>query len=183
MDERNGYYFEEHKYLSWDGQAYSVLEDPVDNMAIWQEWEQFKQTWEDKKGLHSHLTLIEAALRKLPDILTGQVTATDILFPNSSIELVEGIYKQNAVADYYNQRLASILVNYLQQRQRHQKPVRILEIGAGTGGSTAEVLKRIQPYHDSIDEYAYTDISKSFCCSPKSTLVTGKTGSLIECLM
>ncbi|WP_237708014.1 SDR family NAD(P)-dependent oxidoreductase [Bacillus spizizenii] len=154
--------FEEHKYLSWDGQAYSVLEDPVDNMAIWQEWEQFKQTWEDEKGMQSHLTLIEATLRKLPDILTGQVTATDILFPNSSIELVEGIYKQNAVADYYNQRLASILVNYLQQRQRHQKPVRILEIGAGTGGSTAEVLKRIQPYHDSIDEYAYTDISKLF---------------------
>lgn len=156
--------FEEHKYLSWGDQTYTVLLEPVDVTAIWEEWDQFKQTWSNDQDMRSHFTLLEATLQRLPDILTGQVAATDILFPDSSMEQVEGIYKQNAVADYYNQHLATMLVNYLQYRQQHQpeKPVRILEIGAGTGGSTAEVLKQIHPYQDSIQEYAYTDISRAF---------------------
>ncbi|MBO1582984.1 SDR family NAD(P)-dependent oxidoreductase [Bacillus sp. XF8] len=159
--------FEEQNYLSWDGQAYTILAQPIDNIMVWQEWDRFKQTWEEERGMGSHFTLIEATLQQLPEILTGQIMATDILFPNSSMERVEGIYKQNVVSDYYNQHLAAIIVNYLQQRQRHQnkKLIRILEIGAGTGGSTAEILKQIQPYQEYIDEYTYTDISKAFLLS------------------
>src|SRR5699024_7418778 len=39
--------------------------------------------------------------------------------------------------------------------------IRIIEAGAGTGGTSATVLKRIKAYSDYVD-YVYTDISKSF---------------------
>ncbi|WP_143663310.1 methyltransferase, partial [Streptomyces bobili] len=40
-------------------------------------------------------------------------------------------------------------------------PVRILEIGAGTGGTTAAVLDALAPYGDGI-EYVFTDVSAAF---------------------
>ncbi|MBV2240622.1 hypothetical protein KQR57_05015 [Bacillus inaquosorum] len=79
--------------------------------------------------------MVEHTLRSLPRILTGEVLATDIIFPNSSMELVEGIYQNNAVADYFNNLLAQKVIDYIQERLR-QNPdarIRIIEIGAGTG--------------------------------------------------
>ena len=43
-----------------------------------------------------------------------------------------------------------------------EKTVRILEIGAGTGGTSAMVFKALRPYAESIEEYCYTDLSKAF---------------------
>ncbi|MCX7366161.1 MAG: beta-ketoacyl synthase N-terminal-like domain-containing protein [Alphaproteobacteria bacterium] len=40
--------------------------------------------------------------------------------------------------------------------------IRILEVGAGTGGTTAALLPRLAPFRLNIVEYAYTDLSKAF---------------------
>src|SRR5699024_4907681 len=48
---------------------------------------------------------------------------------------------------------------------QNNTPIRILEVGAGTGGSTDEILKQIKPFHAMVAEYAYTDISKAFLLS------------------
>ena len=79
----------------------------------------------------------------MPEILTGKASATDILFPNSSMDLVEGVYKNNQVADYFNDVLADTLTAYLQERlkQEPEAKIRILEIGAGTGGTSAAVIQ------------------------------------------
>src|SRR5437660_290064 len=47
-------------------------------------------------------------------------------------------------------------------RQDPSARVRILEAGAGTGGTSAPVLARLKPYADHIAEYCYTDISQAF---------------------
>src|SRR5439155_3903675 len=83
---------------------------------------------------------------------------------NSAMELVEGIYKNNQVADYFNGVLADTVVSYIQERvnQDPSEGIRILEIGAGTGGTSAHVFKKLTPYQKHIQEYCYTDISKAF---------------------
>jgi SAM-dependent methyltransferase len=55
-------------------------------------------------------------------------------------------------------------VIYLQERLKHDKQarIRILEIGAGTGGTTRQVLQMLQPYQASIAEYCYSDVSEAF---------------------
>src|SRR5581483_9193396 len=110
------------------------------------------------------VTLVDATLRALPAILQGQRPATEVMFPNSSMALVEGIYKGNAVADYFNEVLAETLISYIEARLREapQAQLRIVEIGAGTGGTSKALFERLTPHAGHVAEYCYTDVSKAF---------------------
>ena len=136
--------------LRYDGKTYSAAaaaSEAIDH--LWQKWDAQKQLWAQDPALKAQLVLAEATLRALPDIVTGKVPATDVMFPESSMELVEGIYKNNPVADYFNQCLADTVAAYLEQRIGNDASdnasgrIRILEIGAGTGGTSAAVLKKM----------------------------------------
>ena len=137
----------------------------------WAEWESRKSAWLEDEQLRARVALLEVALRGLPDILTGRRAATSILFPNSSLELVEGIYKNNRTADYYNDVVAEMVAGYVDQRRRQDASVklRLVEIGAGTGGTTARVLEKLRGYEPWIGEYCYTDISKAFLLHAERT--------------
>ena len=138
---------------------------PVDLKALWREWDERKQAWLADSDQQAPVLLVERCLRALPEILTGKCQATDIMFPNGSMELVQGIYKGNVVADYFNEVLGDTVVAYIRERlARDPAPegIRILEIGAGTGGTTAMVLPKLQPFQAHIREYCYTDISRAF---------------------
>ena len=132
--------------------------------VLWKEWDQAKIDWTRNSEQDPHVLLLEACLNGLPDILTGKRSATDIMFPNSSMQLVEGIYKNNVIADFFNEALASMVAKYIQERVQKDPStkIRILEIGAGTGGTTTILLSILQPYRSQIEEYSYTDLSKSF---------------------
>src|SRR6266545_2488790 len=152
-------------YLHYDGKSCSVIDTtPVDMSAAWEEWDRKKSEWLDDPNMKAQVLLVETTLRSLPEILTGKRLATDIMFPNSSMALVEGVYKNNVVADYFNEVLADTVVTYVQERVKQDPAarMRILEIGAGTGGTSAMVLRKLKPHRDQIEEYCYTDISKAF---------------------
>jgi acyl transferase domain-containing protein/ubiquinone/menaquinone biosynthesis C-methylase UbiE len=154
-----------NNYLKYDGKSCHVKDTtPIDIDAVWKQWDQQKKSWLENPDRKAQIVLLEATMKALPEILTGKQLATDIIFPNSSLELVEGIYKNNLVADYFNEVLADTVAAYIQERlqQDSSTPMRILEIGAGTGGTSAMVFSKIQPYRDQIQEYCYTDISKAF---------------------
>jgi acyl transferase domain-containing protein/enoyl-CoA hydratase/carnithine racemase/acyl carrier protein len=130
----------------------------------WQAWAKAKQDSFADANLSAAIELVEACLRALPDILSGRTRATDILFPDSSMRRVEGIYRNNAVADYFNRILGESLVAAIEVRLQKDPDaqLRILEIGAGAGGTTATILPLLAPYRQHIAEYAYTDLSKAF---------------------
>jgi polyketide synthase PksM len=151
--------------LRFDGQrAETQGMRVVDLQVAWAEWAQRKASWPDTPGLRAQATLVETTLQALPDILSGRVSATDVMFPESSMRLVEGVYKDNPVADHFNQLLADAVVAFVQARLRQdpQARLRLLEIGAGTGGSSVLLFERLRPYAAHIDEYCYTDLSKAF---------------------
>src|SRR5205085_10678790 len=119
-----------------------ILATSMDVTAFWHEWDRSKASWladPDKKAL---LVLLETTLRALPEILSGKRRATDVIFPNSSMELVEDIYKRNDLADRFNATLAATVVDYVRARRASGAPagLRILEIGAGTGGTSGMVF-------------------------------------------
>ncbi len=149
----------ENFYGRWFEESQSILERqqylkrtengyiPICSMEnideLWKEWNQQKSNLLQDDNMKAMVTLVETALKALPEILTGKASATDILFPDSSMDLVEGVYKNNQVADYFNEVLADTLTAYLQERLK-QEPgakIRILEIGAGTGGTSAAVFQ------------------------------------------
>jgi polyketide synthase PksM len=132
--------------------------------ALWAAWENKKAGWAINPNLDAQIVLLEACLKGLPNILIGKQLATDIMFPNSSMKLVEGIYKDNALADLYNEVLGETLKACIKQKLQADKTsnIRILEIGAGTGGTTAKLLLLLQEFAGVITEYCYTDVSKAF---------------------
>lgn len=135
---------------------------------------------EEYPGIKSHITLLTKCIEKYPEILRGETKATEIIFPGSSMELVESIYKGNETVDYYNSIVSGCIKEYLRNRlttgERTEK-IKILEVGAGTGGTSDSVLKAINCYKDDI-KYYYTDISPAFINHGKKQY--GKANPFVE---
>lgn len=130
----------------------------------WTAWRSLKDASHDDHSLIAQMDLVERALRALPDVLTGRRLATDVLFPDSSMGSVASVYARNAVADHFNSVLCDALEAQLRDRLDRDpgRRFRILEIGAGTGGTSAMVFERLKPFEAAIEEYTYTDVSRSF---------------------
>ncbi|WP_160716715.1 SDR family NAD(P)-dependent oxidoreductase [Chitinophaga solisilvae] len=150
--------------LQTDGENYMLSGKMPDADALWAAWEQQCAAWENDPGMHARAILVNATLKALPDILCGRKHAVQLMFPDSSMKLVENIYRNNQVADYCNEVIADCVVACLEDHRKNKpgQPLRILEIGAGTGGTSVPVFKKLKPFRDSIGEYCYTDISKAF---------------------
>ncbi|WP_106793599.1 SDR family NAD(P)-dependent oxidoreductase [Aquimarina sp. Aq78] len=131
---------------------------------IWSKWNIEKEKYLQNPDRKAWVTLVHDCLEKLPEVLQGNVLATDIIFPNSSMDKVEGVYKNNLQSDTFNEIIANAIVAYVHQRLQLEPKakLRILEIGAGTGGTSAIVFSKLQPFKKSIEKYCYTDLSKAF---------------------
>ncbi|SHN35289.1 type I polyketide synthase [Rhizobacter sp. OV335] len=90
----------------------------------------------------------------LGDILAGRADPLHHLFPNGSAELAEALYRDAPEAKAYNQLLRETVRVALARLPAGQK-LRILEVGGGTGGSTAWVAPMLPA--DRCD-YLFTDI-------------------------
>lgn len=131
---------------------------------LWREWETAKPAWQGNPDLAATHLLVETTLRAFPDILTGRRPATEVIFPGGSLELVQNAYTTNPASAFFNQVLAADLVARLRRRARALKgdALRILEIGAGTGATSAVVLEALRSARLDVREYCYTDISRVF---------------------
>jgi len=153
-------------YPEWRAATRRFLADaPAVALPLaWAKWESAKTQELAAPDLAAAVALADACLQALPDILAGRTRATEVIFPDASMRRVEGVYRDNAVADYFNDLLADALVSAIEARLADDPGarLRLLEIGAGTGGTTARLLPRLAPYATNIEEYAYTDLSKAF---------------------
>ena len=158
-------------HLRYDAQrrAYVPISDAArhgeDELAeAWRRWDEHKGMWLADADLKAGVILVETTMRALGDILTGKRRATDVMFPDSSMRLVEGTNQGNKIADFFNGVLADTVIAYIRERQaRGAEALRILEIGAGTGGTSAMLLAKLRELNGHpVREYCYTDISRGF---------------------
>ena len=104
---------------------------------------------------------IESALLRrcgeaLAEVLRGRADPLELLFS-----------AEPSAADLYSKSPAARRINHFVGRTVQEavsglpagRRLRILEVGAGTGGTTAEVLRRLPPGQS---DYTYTDISAGF---------------------
>lgn len=114
--------------------------------------------------MQAFIDLLVPCVTHLPEILIGETMATDILFPDFSMELVENVYKIHPTTAYCNQLVAHTTLAYIERglsKLNSTEKVQIVEVGAGTGGTSSAVLNTIDAYANKI-EYFYTDISRVF---------------------
>jgi SAM-dependent methyltransferase/acyl carrier protein len=115
----------------------------------------------DMKG---YVDLLWTCGRNLAAVLRGVVPATDVMFPGSSAALVEAVYQQNEVADFFNGIVARSVKEAFEAWLAcadEGDTFRILEIGAGVGATTAAVLSAMARRHHRMT-YDYSDISPAF---------------------
>nr|ABM63527.1 BryB [Candidatus Endobugula sertula] len=153
-------------YLEWkdDSVAAAQALESESQEAWWSRWNTEYKHYQNDPEKKTLAILINDCLQALPGVLSGEQLITDIIFPNGSMEKMEGLYKNNRIADYCNQCVGDLLVQFIEARLSRDANarIRIIEIGAGTGGTTAIVLPMLQAYQDHIDTYCYTDVSKAF---------------------
>ncbi|OKP94478.1 non-ribosomal peptide synthetase [Paenibacillus sp. P32E] len=113
--------------------------------------------------LSPYVALLDTCLEAYPEVLTGKLDHMQVLFPDGSKSRVEPIYKGNALVDYYNKTVASLIRRIVEARLKANpgEVVKVLEIGAGTGGTSVFVFDALKDLREQI-EYYYTDISPGF---------------------
>src|SRR5690606_2271434 len=60
--------------------------------------------------------LLSRCIEAIPDILSGTVRATEVLFPAGSMELVSNIYRSNEFSDAFNDVVAQTIRQHVQAR-------------------------------------------------------------------
>ena len=107
--------------------------------------------------LQYQITLTRRCGEQLGGILTGKIDPLDLLFPGGSTADAEALYRNSPEAKVYNALTQRILAEIAGRQP--EKPLRILEIGAGTGGTTSAVVPALK---NRCAEYVFTDISQLF---------------------
>lgn len=122
-----------------------------------------REVLEKFPGLQAQIKLLDHCFEHYSEVLSGQRDYMLVLFPEGKLDLVESIYRNSPILDYYNQTVAEITKAYGSQLQK--KPLRIIEVGAGTGSTTHLILPNLQ----NLDyEYTYTDVSFVFLNKAKN---------------
>ena len=102
------------------------------------------------------LAYLRMAAERLPETLTGAALATDLLFTDGEAGAAEDLYR-----DWFlpcNVVVADAL-GALMEAWPHDRPLRVLEVGAGIGSATEHVLPRLPADRC---HYTYTDVSPFF---------------------
>ncbi len=98
--------------------------------------------------------VVEACLTTFGPLLRGEVAAPEVLFPGGAMHLVEGLYRDLPETRAIRDEVVSLAA-------AASSPFRILEIGAGTGGTSVGVLAGLSGFDDRV-HYDYTDVSSAF---------------------
>jgi len=91
-------------------------------------------------------------------ILAGRESPLSTLFPDGSFDLASKLYEGAGQLRYVNGIAAAALRDWIAARPP-TAPVRVLEIGAGTGGTTSSLVPLLP---DDRARYDYTDVSDVF---------------------
>ncbi|SMF69245.1 amino acid adenylation domain-containing protein [Tistlia consotensis] len=152
-----------------------VLEEPGIE-AAWHGWEEGRAEWLADPQLFAVVDLFDACLRALPEVLSGKARATDVIFPDGSLDRVAGLYAGRPYPDSLNLQVAAAVEAFLRHRREAdgRTRLRVLEIGAGTGGTSAKVLPVLDPWGEAIGEYCFTDVSGAFLLAAQERFGEGR---------
>src|SRR5262249_6619472 len=92
----------------------------------------------------------------LPGLLRDEVLPQVLLFPEGDMTTALGAYQDNTVNRYLNAMVAEVVHAAAKERAG---TLRVLELGAGVGGTTAAVLTSL---NDCEMNYLFTDVSRFF---------------------
>ena len=106
-------------------------------------------------------TLLRLAGRRLANVVTGRISGVEVLFDAEAAPVVAAFYRDAPVSRFGNTVAARTMAAIAASRRPDagDRPLRILEVGGGTGGTTVYALDALagRPV-----DYTFTDVSPLF---------------------
>jgi acyl transferase domain-containing protein len=131
--------------LGRQGQPVSAAPSVVDFDALLESYPRFR----------AESLFVQRCAQALAEVLQGRRDPLDVLFRGAALEGSEAVYIDSPISRVLNEQLGQIAAVLGDGR-----PLRILEIGAGTGGTSRSVLDALRGVR--VETYCYTDISPLF---------------------
>jgi acyl transferase domain-containing protein/aryl carrier-like protein len=123
-----------------------------DPQAIW------KTLLGQYPAYQAELMLMGQCGPQLAEVLRDQVDPLQLIFPQGALTISEHLYQDAPSYRIYNQLVQKAIAEALTHLPAG-RTIRILEIGAGTGGMTSYVLPKLPANRT---EYVFTDVSQMF---------------------
>ncbi|MBL8341593.1 MAG: acyltransferase domain-containing protein [Rubrivivax sp.] len=117
-------------------------------------WADAEQRLPDNRPLLDYLRHCAALARP---VLAGRTSPLETLFPGGDFALSDGLYRRSATMRYVNELAAAAVRAFAAAHPAPQ--LRVLEVGAGTGGTTQALLPVLDPQRT---HYRFTDVSSFF---------------------
>ena len=137
-----------------DGSTWHVVQAP----EALDPWSEARSLAEDYPGLRAVLRLHERCGTRLADVLVGDCDPLSLLFSEDEESSAGAIYRDASTMKVGNLLAAEALAALIATRPPG-RTLRILELGAGTGATTAAILPHVPP---ECCEYVFTDVSNLF---------------------
>lgn len=100
-----------------------------------------------------------AAADRHPLLLQDRTSLQEVLFPDGETATAEGNYRDSAPSRWVNHAAADLIASEARRRGSNRRPLRVMEAGAGVGGTTEAVLNALG---DTPVDYLFTDVSPYF---------------------
>jgi len=151
------FHLTKNEFLIQDGQQRYQANRVITGAERDEIWNKAKMYWNEKFGGAVFMEYLRNSGYQLDALLKGELDPVTLLYPEGRVDYVQSFYSDNLSSRYTNKCFAEVV-----KRITDQKPgetIKILEIGAGTGATSIEVLPLLQ---DKNYEYFYTDVSNFF---------------------
>ncbi|WP_037813630.1 MULTISPECIES: class I SAM-dependent methyltransferase [unclassified Streptomyces] len=136
---------------------------PLDPHALDRAWDRAAATWQRGLGSAEFIDYLRENARRLPELMTGEQQAALLLFPEGRSHLADAVYRDTVTARYLNTAVGRA-VSALATGRDASRPLRIVEVGAGTGATTDAVVAALTegPERTPPVDYLFTDVSHFF---------------------
>ncbi|WP_028648005.1 non-ribosomal peptide synthetase [Nocardiopsis sp. CNT312] len=121
--------------------------------------------WEELDALESRvdygtevLEYMRTCSESLPELLRGELDVRTLLFPGAELDTAGAAYRDNLAIRHLNAAAAAALARIAGDRVG-DTPLRVLEVGAGVGGTTEGAVHALAGHHV---DYRFTDLSPFF---------------------
>ncbi|KAM7212102.1 conidial yellow pigment biosynthesis polyketide synthase [Rhypophila decipiens] len=112
--------------------------------------------------------LIDLTGPRLADFLSGKADAVSVMFGNpTASKIMASFYGQSPLLSTMTEQLVIFLTELLPHPNHSPAALRILEVGAGTGGTTKRLAEAISSRGIAV-QYTFTDISSSLVSKAKA---------------
>lgn len=106
----------------------------------------------------TELTLLHRCGSQLSGVLQGKVDPVELVFPEGDLSTSAQLYQESLGAKVMNTMVQKAIALAIAKLPKLRK-IRLLEIGAGTGGTTSYILPHLPAWRT---EYVFTDIGGLF---------------------